>query len=248
GVAGGELRRGKAHRRGRNRRDGAGQHRVHADDLGKHFVLSATDELATHLVGQQRLDVEDGCAVHEHRDADRLDGRGKRRAVAGKGVAAAAADECQQTQGDRALHHWITSDTSGPFPTTTFRIVFPVVCVRTDASASARSRSSSSDMPAGTVSRARTLPLICTGTTTSSALATAASNAGQPALDSPSAWPSIAHSSSAVCGAKGDSITTSASIASRRTAIVCRRSTRAAGGSLRVGAPCAVPSLTLYSS
>ena len=38
---------------------------------------------------------------------------------------------------------------------------------------------------------------------------------------SPLAWPSICQSSSAVCGAKGDIITTSASIASRSTAIVC---------------------------
>ena len=65
-------------------------------------------------------------------------------------------------------------------------------------------------------------------------------------------WPSLSHSSSAVCGANGDSRRTSASIASRTTQIVSRRSatpTRATSSSARrPGAPVAVRSLNAYSS
>ena len=51
-----------------------------------------------------------------------------------------------------------------------------------------------------------------------------------------------------MCGANGEIMTTSASIASRSAAIVCGRSVRPAGASPRVGTPCAVPSLKSYSS
>ncbi|MNC89543.1 hypothetical protein D3C83_54920 [compost metagenome] len=72
--------------------------------------------------------------------------------------------------------------------------------------------------------RARTLPLTCTGTTISSALAASALNAGHSAATSPVSWPRRSQSSSAVWGAKGASMRTSASIASRMTHTVCMRS------------------------
>ena len=58
-----------------------------------------------------------------------------------------------------------------------------------------------------------------------------------------SGCPSSCHISSAQCGAKGDSISTSASTASRSTAMVCVRSTPPAGFVLRDGAPWTVPLL-----
>ena len=126
-------------------------------------------------------------SVGERRNPDRLDGRRQKRAAAGERVAAAAVQPTpHRTHSDtknrrRQPSHCTTTDTSGPFATTTLRIVLPAMCVRPRRRrAPARAARRRSRRPA-TVSRARTLPLICTGTTTSSALATSASNAGQAA-------------------------------------------------------------------
>ena len=74
-----------------------------------------------------------------------------------------------------------------------------------------------------TVRRARTLPFTCTGITISSAFAASASKTGHRAKASVPEWPNCSHSSSAVCGANGDSMTMSASSASRTTAVACAR-------------------------
>src|SRR5262245_228197 len=275
GVAGRDLLRAEGGGHDRNRADLADQERVDAGLLRQDLVPAAADELRAHLLRHQRLEVEDRGAVHERRDADRLDVFGQERSAPCERVAAAGAAETRRTKDTEATkatkkrpesgimpsdhrispfvssvslvllqrRYWTTTLTSGPLATTTFRIVFPAVCPLTAASASARSRSSSSDASARAVTRARTLPLICTGTTTSSAFATAGSNVGHAALVRPSAWPSLCQSSSAVCGANGDSMTTSASMASRSTEMVCVRSMRPTGASPRVGKPCAVASL-----
>ena len=136
---------------------------------GRIVYFAAADELAAHLLGEQRLDVEHRRAVHEQRDADRLHVGGQKRAAPRQRVAAAAAAQrtqrehrTQRTRPGRIrprrvsfvsivsivvnVAYCTTTLTSGPFATTTLRIVFPPsVRACTAASASARSRSSSSD-------------------------------------------------------------------------------------------------------
>src|SRR5262245_19683738 len=263
-----DLLRAEAGRIDRRRADFADQHRVDTGLLRQDLVLAAPDEFRADLLRHQRLEVENRRPVDERRHADGLDVVRQKGAAARERVAAgrrerSTTEDTEDTEdeipsrrcfhglrllrvlrgGEFAGRHCTTTLTSGPFATTTFLIVLPAVCPLTAASASARSRSSSSDASARTLTRARTLPLICTGTTTSSAFATTGSKVGHAALVSPSAWPSMCHSSSAVCGANGDSIRTSASTASRKAAMVCGRSTRPTGGSPRDGRPCAVPSL-----
>ncbi len=91
-----------------------------------------------------------------------------------------------------------TTLTSLPFATMTLTTVLPAMCAATDGSASAASRISSSLLSAGTVTRPRTLPLTCTGITTSSAFATAGSNGGHGANTMPPGCPVCSHSSSAM--------------------------------------------------
>src|SRR5262249_24718852 len=86
------------------------------------------------------------------------------------------------------------------------------------SSARAPASCSASLAPAGTFTRARTLPSTCTGISTSSTTRYAGSGSGNSSYASDSAWPRRAHISSARCAASGASISVMAATTSRAAA------------------------------
>ena len=194
--------------------------------------------------GQRLLDVEHRRRVREERHADGLDVRRQRRAAAGERVAAAGMSGSERPAGrerssgeqaaaHRASDHLTTMLTRRPLATTTFTMVLPSVWACTCGSASA---AASSDV------------LVDVGGHRHAAAHLAVHlhrhddrlfgrdrGVARPASrrrPRRRAWPSRSHSSSAMCGANGDSISTSASTASRqhgRASPAARRSAGAAG-------------------
>ena len=131
-----------------------GQQRVHAVGVGLDLVLAAADELGPHSFGDPLLDVEHRRVVHEHRDADDLDVRRQERAAAGERIAAARQRRAPSASSRRStkqlssachVHQLATMLTSRPPATTTFFTVLPSRCFTTCGSASASSRSRSSE-------------------------------------------------------------------------------------------------------
>src|SRR6266571_2970833 len=90
----------------------------------------------------------------------------------------------------------------------------PSSALMTPGAASASSRSSSSEMPGGTSSRSRTLPLTWTTQVTCSVTSSAALARGHPASVTDGWCPSSSQDSSAVYGANSDSNTANVSAAS----------------------------------
>src|ERR687886_441396 len=99
--------------------------------------------------------------------------------------------------------------------TTTVRTARPSRARTTAGSDVASSRSSSSPIDGGTSRRARTLPATCTTHVTVSSTSRVGSATGQPASATVGSCPSRSHMSSAVYGANSDSMTATASTASR---------------------------------
>jgi hypothetical protein len=108
--------------------------------------------------------------------------------------------------------------TSRPGTATTRRTVFASRCAATFSSARAAASSAAASASAGTVTWARTLPLTWTATCTVSSTSQRSSASGNGAQASDCSWPSRAHSSSAMCGASGATISTSGSATDRGTA------------------------------
>ena len=99
--------------------------------------------------------------------------------------------------------------------TMTLRMPAPASAATTASSARASFSSSSSEIAGGTSRRALTLPLIWTTQVTASSTTYAGSATGKSRCTTESVWPSLRHSSSAMCGASGAISSTSCSATGR---------------------------------
>src|SRR5580704_13176465 len=114
-----------------------------------------------------------------------------------------SAEAFERGRDSRHRSYFTTRLSSLPGTNIFLTICLPATADCTFSSASAWATTKSSDESAGTTTRPRNLPLICTGISSSSSLASAASYFGQGALSRLPFSPSISQSSWARYGAKG---------------------------------------------
>src|SRR6185295_9068060 len=126
----------------------------------------------------------------------------------------AAQDQSHDISHQLLPYPLITKLTNRPGTTITFTSSLPLSKSRTFSSARAADSSCVLSASVATEIFARSLPLICTGTSTVSSLANTGSNSGQGSYASDCWCPSACQSSSAMCGANGESSRTSFSSAS----------------------------------
>src|SRR5439155_21071541 len=170
--------RAEGDRHAREAADGAGEHEVGVA-LGDDTQRPLAAELV--LDGAVQVDVEPGLAraVGEALDADGPGALGDGRARAGEMVAAGGEHEDEE----RGAPHTIKLSMR-PGTNTTLRIGRPVTCAWMCGSASATATACASPASAGRVTRPRSFPFTCTGSSISSRASAPGSAAGQGSASS----------------------------------------------------------------
>src|SRR6266542_391717 len=107
----------------------ARQQRVDAGAFRQRLILPAADELRAHFLCEQRLQIEDRRAIEKRRNTDGADVVRQEGAATGERVAArweqpSTTEDTNDTEDKISTrsHDDTTTDTSGPFATTTLRM------------------------------------------------------------------------------------------------------------------------------
>src|SRR5262245_49366243 len=179
--------------------------------------------------------------VLEECDRDRARGRWDVRAGPGEPVAAAEREHREPPNSHLpSMARHTTRLTMRPGTSTCLRTGLSPSCARTRSSASAAASTSSAVASTDTVTRARTLPFTCTGSSIVVRTSAVVSAAGHAASVTGSSWPLSSHSSLATCGTKGASRSRIVSTASRSVAGSAVPATAAVAGTRSTTAAMAV--------